>query len=413
MVVDDLLERGFHEAALVVCVRSLATCKDQPKVWANVASILLALGRYQEALDALGKAREGLGDHPTVTYLLGLVHARSGSLREAEGCFQRCIEVEPRNLGAVHALSLVHLKMGNYEPGFAFYEARIAIDGYTSPIEVHRDGSLKGKHVYLASEQGVGDTIAFSRFVPWLCSQAAKVTWCLPYHLVALFLRFEEIPNLQIVMCDPVSSGADRLVYMGSLPLLSRCTLATLPADPGFIRRNAGLFPIRRSSKVNVGICWAGNAAAIKHQARNVPLNLLLGLAAYPQVELHSFQVGPAASDVAAIGADELVNSVDLHNGEWMSTAMALAKMDLVVTCCTGVAHLSAALGIPTWVMLAHDPFWLWMLDREDSPWYPSVRLFRQPSPGDWTSVASAVQRALGERIACSKSIPTGPAEAA
>jgi hypothetical protein len=192
-------------------------------------------------------------------------------------------------------------------------------------------------------------------------------------------------------------------VVIGSLPFHQHCTLETLPADPGLIRKRAEVcMSMARANVPNplgpnpfkVGICWTGNPGQDRNVERTVPLELLLSLAAHPNVWLYSLQAGPGREELHRLGAEDLVFDLGGQMKERGLTvaATAVLQMDLVITCCTSIAHMAGALGVPTWVMLCRSPYWVWMHERGDSPWYPSVKLYRQSRQDDWKSVVQRVR---------------------
>jgi hypothetical protein len=146
-----------------------------------------------------------------------------------------------------------------------------------------------------------------------------------------------------------------------------------------------------------VGICWSGNPYQDRNDERSIPLELMLTLAEHPHVWLYSLQAGPAQADIARLGAKDIVCDLGTQMKERGLTvaATALLQMDLVITCCTSIAHLCGALGVRTWVVLCKNPYWVWMRDRPDSPWYPSLRLFRQDKTDDWRGVMQQVRDEL------------------
>jgi hypothetical protein len=146
-----------------------------------------------------------------------------------------------------------------------------------------------------------------------------------------------------------------------------------------------------------VGICWTGNPYQDHNDERSIPLELMLTLAEHPNVWIYSLQAGPAQADIERLGAKDIVCDLGTQMKERGLTvaATALLQMDLVITCCTSIAHLCGALGVMAWVVLCKNPYWVWMRDRPDSPWYPSLRLFRQDRTDDWRGVMQKVRDEL------------------
>jgi hypothetical protein len=150
-----------------------------------------------------------------------------------------------------------------------------------------------------------------------------------------------------------------------------------------------------------VGICWTGNPHQDRNGERSIPLELMLKLAEHPNVWLYGLQVGSGQADIERLGARDLICDLgpQLKERGLTVAATAILQMDLVITCCTSIAHLCGALGVQAWVVLCENPYWVWMHNRSDSPWYPSLRLFRQHKTDDWTGVMSEVRDELIDRV--------------
>jgi hypothetical protein len=214
--------------------------------------------------------------------------------------------------------------------------------------------------------------------------------------------------------------GADELVATGdhlpafaahamlmSLPAVFHTTTATVPADIPYLHAEPGLVAHWRErlepiSGYRIGINWRGRQEPGIHRQRDIPLEHFARLAEIPGVQLISLQQGVARPDLAALGLDlsilQLGENVDRTCGAFMDTAAIMKNLDLVITSDTAIPHLAGALGIPVWLALPYAPDWRWLLDRTDSPWYPTMRLFRQPTPGDWQTVFDSIHSALSSQ---------------
>jgi hypothetical protein len=207
------------------------------------------------------------------------------------------------------------------------------------------------------------------------------------------------------------SIKADYGLFMMSLAKFHGTTLDNIPKDPKLIlnrvlpdkehvigfNRGGAVAPKSRSLKV--GIRWTGNHQADDNIVRSIPLEFLLELAENPNVTLYSLQVGKGSEDVQRLNAQELVTDIaeGMSARGYVGTASVLLHLDLVITTCTSIAHLAGSLDIPTWVLLSHNPFWIWLRNTDRSVWYDSVKLYRQPSPGDWISIIDQVKSDLKE----------------
>ncbi len=396
-------------------LRAVALEPNSVSIWANLGNYFWNLQRFDEAKQVLTRALSIEPGNRTANCTMGLVEASLGNFEAAEKCFLLA-KVDEEDIKARLTTdwdrSLMYLAMGDYRKGFKHYETRIerATEHYERPPMPFWHGEpLDGKTIFLASEQGIGDNILFSRFVPWLCSANAKVKWCLRPSLAALFWEFRNLPGIEFIPEGiPLESlNADYYLFQGSLPNRYGCTLQNLLPDPGLIKKRVRTQPmnvriklpeIRAEKPFKVGIAWTGNLDTARNEERTIPLELMLELATIPKVWLHSFQVSPGATrQIQDLGAEQLICdlSPQLEAKGLVACGAALTEMDLVITCCTSIAHLAGSLDVPTWILLCKDPFWLWMRYRNSSPWYPSVRLFRQTVSKDWVSVMKEVRMAL------------------
>ncbi len=181
------------------------------------------------------------------------------------------------------------------------------------------------------------------------------------------------------------------------LPITFGTVLDTIPVAVPYLRAPGEAGP--RAPGFHIGIAWRGNPRHENDRNRSCPLERFLGLLDVSGVTLHGLQVGEAAGDIAALGAGALIADRGQHLGDFADTAAAVRDLDLVVSVDTALVHLAGALGRPVWTLLPHAPDWRWMLGRQDSPWYPTMRLFRQPAPGDWDGAFTAVVAALREVV--------------
>jgi hypothetical protein len=223
---------------------------------------------------------------------------------------------------------------------------------------------------------------------------------------MVLLWEFYRAGILEFVPEEVPIPECDFSVVTGSLPFHAKCRLENLPPDPLYIKQRAqtqlriGPAQIPAPMGPNpfkVGIVWTGNPAQDRNDERSVPLELLLTLAEHPNVWLYSLQVGPGQADIERLHAQELICDLgpQLKDRGLAVAATAMMQMDLIITCCTSIAHLAGALGLQAWVLLCKSPYWIWMHDRLDSPWWPSLRLFRQSKTDDWRELVGRVRDEL------------------
>jgi hypothetical protein len=247
------------------------------------------------------------------------------------------------------------------------------------------DGTpLEGKRVLVRCYHGLGDTLQFIRYAPLVKAVAREVTvWAQPA-LIPLLRTARGIDRLLPLHDGGCEAEYDVDVEVMELPHVFRSTLATLPADVPYLHADPA--PLRREGRLAVGLVWA---AGDWDERRSVPVDLLRPLAEVPGADLHVLQRGPALAERPA-GFGVLSGSDDVTEA-----ARTIRALDLLVSVDSMPAHLAGALGVPVWTLLHADPDWRWMEDRDDSPWYPTMRLFRQPRPGAWRPVVARVAEAL------------------
>ena len=416
---DIALMRGanyrYIHTAVVEMKRAVATTPTSKDAWSNLASLLWKKREYEEALACVDRALR-FEDFAEARHNRALILESTGRFEEAEADFARALELFPDYHNAKWCRSMMRLSLGDYERGWPEYEARIPFrkkDGKaiypTFPAPYWRGEDIKGKNIFVCIEQGIGDTIMFSRFLPWLKRQVGphgRIHLCCAHEIMVLLWVFCEEGIVEYVPEGVPIPQCDYSVVTGSLPFHSRCTLDTLPADPGLIRWRAdtqmriGKADVPRPlgpDPFKVGIVWTGNPEQDRNDERSIPLELMLSLAEHPHVWLYSLQVGPGQADIERLGAKDIVCDLgpQLRERGLTVAATAILQMDLVITCCTSIAHLCGALGVKAWVLLCRNPYWVWMRERPDSPWYPSLHLFRQTTTDDWRSVMQQVRDEL------------------
>ncbi|MCC3407550.1 MAG: tetratricopeptide repeat protein [Microcoleus sp. PH2017_10_PVI_O_A] len=406
-----LQEKGELLRALDLYRRALEIQPHSWEAYNNLATVLQEQGNLEEALEYYHKALELLPDFVEAINNLGRTFLEKGAVEDAIACYRRAISLSPDHASAHLNLSLALLLAGDLENGLAEYEWRwqikefktghsclLTAPGNTLSAREYRplwDGSnLQGKTVLLHAEQGLGDSLQFIRYVEIVKNRGGRVIVdCYP-QLRRLFAMIDGI-DLLIVRGEPLPEF-DVQVPMLSLPYVLGTRLSTIPATAAYLAPPAdaefGLLPDRN---LKVGIVWAGNPKHRKNMQRSCGLSQFLPLLDVSGVTFYSLQKEVLEADRALLNGTPIVD-LSPHFGDLADTAAAIAKLDLVITVDTAVAHLAGALGKPVWILLAFSPDWRWLLEREDSPWYPSARLFRQRERGDWEPVFQRVAEALG-----------------
>ncbi|MDP6428482.1 MAG: tetratricopeptide repeat protein [Rhodospirillales bacterium] len=397
------LDIGEVETAKDLVESALAQQPDLADASNNLGNILVRLGALDEAINEFGAALEQCPDNPDYLANLGAARQAAGDIAAAEICFESAIKIDPGHADAHWNRGLARLLRGDLAGGFADYEWRWRLPEFTRR---HRDIAAwtgddpGGKTLLIHSEQGFGDTIQCVRYAATLSELGATVI--LETH--APLCRLME-----------TADGVDRVVARGeplpeidlqapilSLPHLLETTLETIPARFPYLRPrpedSIDFGDFGGAVDLNLGFVWAGRPSHRNDRNRSSSPRLFRPLAEFAGVRLYSLQVGAATQHLK--DADWAADITDLapQLTDFSATAMAIAGLDLIVSVDTAVAHLAGALGKECWLLLPFAPDWRWLLARASTPWYPSLRLFRQETAGDWEAVMRRVVDALGER---------------
>lgn len=331
---------------------------------------------------------------------LGIAQFELDRAIEAEASHDRALALRPLFPEAHWNRGLRRLARGDFARGWpdAYWRWRCAgVPGLRYSDRAWDGEDPAGRKLLLYGEQGFGDTIQFARFAGLLTERGARVMLQCQRPLVRLL---SSLPKLDVVVPDDEPPPVfDIQAPLMDVPGLIGVGLADLPGRFPYLAADPSLAEIWRSrlsaSKPKVGLVWQGNPTSPSERGRSIPLSHLAPLLARPGIAWYSVQHGSGREQVADLPSEIRPEDLGQHLRDFADTAAVLANLDLVFTTCTSVAHLAGALGRPTWVMLRHAADWRWMTDRNDSPWYPSVRLFRQSVAGDWTSVVRAMDDEL------------------
>jgi FkbM family methyltransferase len=361
----------------------------------NLASVLIRSGEDEEAEHLVTIC---INRDPKLWLswqIMGWIRTNQGKLDEAIQCFKRAYDLEPDGQRTFD-LAAALMRAGDFKRGLPLYERRHEILPKTSPPPpVPEWKGEKVGHLAVCADQGHGDRIMFARFLPWARERCDKLTFITDPASIPLLVGYSKIADIQCGWNDEMK--IERWVSLGSLPLLYGMTATNIPPDPGLLNaaKTEGQLGARG---LKIGIVWFGNAAFPGNDLRTVPFTDLLPLAADPRNSIFSLQVGPHAGDISKYRAQRLVHDMcGQIEGDWSQTAALLKNLDLVVSNCTAVAHLAGALRVPTFVMIPRFPDWRWLWGREDTPWYPTMRLFRQERTGEWKSVVKRVVAAVDQ----------------
>jgi tetratricopeptide (TPR) repeat protein len=399
-----LKDMGDYDAAVAAFSQAVAIQPDA-KARNNLGALLATMDRFDEAVGVLGELVRSDANYPDAHNNLGGVLLGSGQVEQAILAYRQAVALAPANAEFHHNLALALLVSGELGQGWDEYEWRFEWKGFPQAArhfaQPRWDGSpLNGRTLLLHAEQGFGDAIQFIRYLPMAAGLGGQIVLECPAELVSLFQPMAG--QCKLVEWGKALPAFDVHCPLLSLPRMFKTTLDTIPADVPYVFPSPELSEFWRrrlsssDSVMKIGLAWAGNPAHQFDRRRSLSLDQLAPLSSARGVRFYSLQKGVAAAQAKSPprGLELIDWSEEFRN---FNDAGLMANLDLVITVDTAVAHLAGALGKPVWVMLQFMPDWRWLLKREDSPWYPTMRLFRQQSAGNWDGVIARVAGAIAE----------------
>jgi tetratricopeptide (TPR) repeat protein len=385
------------DEALLSYDRAIALRPDYAEALNNRGNALRDLDRPAEAVESYDRAIALGGDVAEFYANRGVALRDLSRDDEAIASYDQALALRPDHADAHHNRASVLLRLGRLDEGWPGYEhrwrkAEFAARRRPALAPDWRGEPLAGRRIVVFTEQGLGDMIQFVRYLPRLAQTGAEVTLLVPQSLVRLL--GPSLPAIT-VSSEAGARAFDVQCALMSLPLRFGTTLETIPAEVPYLRAEPEAVERWRTRigehGFRIGVCWQGNPAASIDMGRSIPLRAFEPLSSLPGVRLISLQKThgldqlddlPAGMTVETLGA-----GFDEGADAFIDTAGAMSSLDLIVTSDTSVAHLAGALARPTWLALKHIADWRWLMGRDDSPWYPTLRLYRQPRPRDWGSV--------------------------
>ncbi len=393
-----------HQPALACFERALAIAPDDVRAMISRGVSLEALGRLEEALACYDRAQRIDARRVETLNNRANVLSKLHRFEEAAECFEAALRLAPGHADVNYNHSIVRLLKGDFARGWRQYEARWRTAGFAAvkrnfaPALWLGETPVAGKTVLLHDEQGIGDTIQFARYAPLVARMGAKVLLAVQAPLKSLVWH---LPGVEDVYGpDDVLPPFDRHCPLLSLPLAVGTDVSTIPADIPYVAadpacRTRWREALGRHGRPRVGIVWAGRADYANDADRSIPLATFAPLFGAEGVAFISLQHDLRDGDDAVLAAQTNVERLGERFADFADAAAVIAELDLVISVDTAIAHLAGAMGKPVWVLLPHYPDFRWLLEREDSPWYPTARLFRQPRRGDWDSVVARACDAL------------------
>lgn len=422
---DALYHLNRTEEALVSFDRAIALAPDAADAHHFRAKALQDLHRLDDALASIDRAI-ALAPKTVDGYLdRASILADLRRWPEALDALDRGIAVKPDDAQTLWTKAAFLRQLGRFEEGSPLAVWRKKLKEPAGKRDLPKPlwtgaEPVEGRRVFLHWEQGLGDTLQFCRYAQRLRARGAEVILAVQDPLLPLMRQWE--PEITILGASAVPDHYDLQAPLQDMPLAFRTTLATIPADVPYLRAEPERVARWRerigAEGFRIAICWQGSTTVID-RGRSFPAASFHGLSKLPGVRLISLQKGQAEAQLSRLPegmrVETLGEEFDPPGAAFLDSAAVMQVCDLVITSDTSVAHLAGALGVPTWIVLKHVPEWRWLIDRDDSPWYPTMRLFRQPSPGDWAGTFQRVEAAVGALIAAragqplAKDLPAAP----
>jgi tetratricopeptide (TPR) repeat protein/ADP-heptose:LPS heptosyltransferase len=417
-----LLERNQAALAEPAFWKALRETPTHARAASALAIAAFRQGKTQSAVVLGSRACRQNPQDPESWSNCGAYYKAVGDMSGALHCFERGLEVRPDYAGLRYNRGLARLLAGDLVGGFADYEYRFDVPDFPSkriksskPIWAGED--ISGKTLLIHAEQGLGDTLQFLRYIPRLPPSIGRVLLLIQETLTELVVLPDKV---QLVHEGQKLPDYDLVCPLLSLPHLLGIDPLSIPADIPYLRHDsqrsatwADYFTQRSQSnagsstnptaqpasapRLRIGLVWAGNPSHKNDANRSLELTALAPLIAQDGLDLYSFQVGARSADIAQAGWSERICDLSPQLKTFADTAAAVIHLDLLICVDTSIAHVAGALGVPVWLLLPWMPDWRWLLHREDSPWYPSMRLLRQSAYKDWAGVINTLSKDLKE----------------
>jgi tetratricopeptide (TPR) repeat protein len=401
-------EAGDLPGAMASYVKALEAGPPLPEIFNNLGLVFQETGSSGHARAAYGSALDLDAQFLPAALNLAYLHIQEREPEGAIALLDSALRFHPDSADAHWLLSHALLVHGEYERGWKEYEWRwekMRGATYRRRDMARQWGGedLTGRRILLYAEQGLGDAMQCARYIPMVAARGGEVVVECQPELVSLMATVEGVGSVhpregEIPLCDIECP-------LMSLPGIFGTTLETIPSVIPYVHPEEGGAEKWKkwcddgTSRPRIGVVWAGNASHRNDARRSLPSAKLAGLTAIEGVRWISVQKGSAEDVRLAVPAGVVLEYAGAHLGDLSDTAALLKQLDLVITVDTAVAHLAGAMGLPVWVLVPYAPDWRWRLEGEGTPWYPSVRLLRQPRPGDWDAVIANIRDLLQNHV--------------
>ncbi len=395
-----LKAKGRFDEAEACYQKAIRMNPQLPEAYYNLGNVLKEKGQIEETKSQFQKALKLNPNFAEAYNNLGMIYKEAGELSQALCMFQKAWEARPGFAEAKWNMGLTSLLTGNFLDGWEGYEWRWKKPDYkkyyrsfSKPIWNGED--IAGRTILIHAEQGYGDTIQFVRYVPLVAVRTTRIYMECPRNLKRLLSHMEGVRQV-IARGDPLPKFDVHCPLM-TLPKVFGTTLESIPSENPYLKVEPDLKRIwkerinSKNSNFKVGLIWSGNPEHLNDRNRSIGLNILFPLFQIQNIKMFSLQKGLDSAE-----AKRNTRNLDLidfteHIRDFSDTAALIENLDLVISVDTAVAHLAGALGKKVWTLLPFSPDWRWLLGREDNPWYPTMRLYRQQKPGNWVEVIERV----------------------
>jgi len=401
--------RGLHDEAILHYRQALAIDSASHNVLVNLGTALEETGQLGAALACCEQALHIKADSLEARINMASIFSQQGRLEEAVALCEQVLAIKPDHPDAHYSRGLSLLRLGRYEDGWKEYEYRWArADAPPKPDfpadEWLGDRNLQGKTILLYTEQGLGDTIQFARYAELVASRGAKIILEVQAPLLPLMKDMKDIDQFVVRGQTDALPAFDFQCSLLSLPAAFHSALATIPARSPYLQAPSDRVTHWKTRLADhkapkIGLVWSGNPLHKNDRNRSTALSTLAPLWSQGRWTFLSLQKDVRAEDAALLQETASITDLSAHLTDFAETAAIISGLDLVITIDSSLAHLTGALGVPVWIMLPYLPDFRWLMERQDSPWYPSARLFRQTSAGDWSAVIHAIDEALAAQF--------------
>ncbi len=407
---NSLQEGGNLEQAVSHYQSAISVYPSYTEAHNNIGIALLELGKHEEAITHYQEAISLNPDYSEANNNLGIALQEIGKHKEAIAHYQKAISLNPGYAEAHFNLSCLYLLLGNFEKGWEEYEWRLKlksnIEHARSITQPQWDGRpLNGKTILIHAEQGLGDTIQFIRYIPMIAKAGGNIVVECDAKLSHLFSGYEDITRF--IGSGDALPDFDTHASLLSLPNIFKTNLNSTPTDINYIYINDNLVESWKNKlsplkKQKIGICWQGSVDNRKDHSRSIPLKYFSDILNIPEISFVSLQKGYGQDQILSENYTDKIadfsSEMDTHK-KFVDTCAIIENLDLVIGVDTATIHLAGAMGKPVWVLLPYSPDWRWMLNTNDTSWYPTMRLFRQQEPGNWAAVMDEVRIELEKFI--------------